>query len=291
MRKKLLITLTCGIIGLNMISCNNEETLNYPNLSNNSASRTISTDDISKVSFIYNGKTYESNYFMENDSTISYMNPEVEELAKEFETMPDLYAFLYPNGIIEYFDNKTIFYTNIERIKQTIYNLPKENLLSRGDHIDGGLKPGLILGAPVSPDYHNAELVIYDDIYGLDRSEILPVEKPNLTLEIPHLKDKYNMNDKVSSMSAFSIANDALFECFEDDNYKSHCLSFFVRNGYFYNYTSTPGTGTTDMKYTGYSFGHAYFDDLHNCHVVGTKRSSWNDRITSVRISVMPPVY
>lgn len=82
--KNLLIAALSSIItGFSMTSCNNE----VPNTSNSldeASSRTLQTSEVQSVSFIYQGKTYESDYFMVNDSTIGYMNPEVEELAESF---------------------------------------------------------------------------------------------------------------------------------------------------------------------------------------------------------------
>lgn len=269
-----------------MISCNNE----VPNASSSldeASSRTLQTSEVQSVSFIYQGKTYESDYFMINDSTISYINPEVEELAKSFEQNPELYVFLYPNGISEYFNNSQAFKTDMKRVMQTVDSLCQIKTPQSRSHSDTGLPSGNqeIQAGPVHPEYHNAELVLYDDVAFLDRCELLPLEKPFFSVQFPHLKSQCNMNDKVSSMIAFSIGTDALFECFEDDHYKSHCMSFMVRNGERYEYSFTPGTGTVEVKQNGYNYGEAWFMDLHDCHVVGTKRSSWNDRITSVRIT------
>lgn len=285
--KNLLIAALSGIVtSLSMISCNNEVP-NTSSTSSDATSRGIQVSETQSVSFIYQGKTYESDYFMVNDSTVSYINPEIEELAKSFEQNPDLYVFFYPNGITEYFNNSQDFQTDMKRVMQTVDSLCQIKTPQSRSHSDSGLPSGNqeIQAGPVHPEYHNAELVLYDDVAYLDRCELLPLEKPFSSVQFPHLKSQCNMNDKVSSMIAFSIGTDALFECFEDDHYKSHCMSFMVRNGVRYDYSSTPGTGTVEEEPNGYNYGEAWFVDLHDCHVVGTKKSSWNDRITSVRIT------
>ncbi len=291
--KNLFIAVLSGTIAcLSMISCNNEVP-NTSSLSDEASSRSLQTEEVQSVSFIYKGKTYESDYFMVNDSTIGYMNPEVEELAKSFEQNPELYVFLYPNGMSEYFNNSQDFQTDIKRVMQTVDSLCQIKNPQSRSHVDGGLPSGNqeIQASPVYPEYHNAELILYDDVAFLDRCEILPLEKPFLSVQFPHLKSQCNMNDKVSSMIAFSIGTDALFECFEDDHYKSHCMSFVVRNGERYEYSFTPGTGTVEVKQNGKNYGEAWFNDLHNCHVVGTKRSNWHDRITSVKITIQSFAY
>lgn len=291
--KNLFIAVLSGTIAcLSMISCNNE----VPNTSSSSdeaLSRSSQTEEVQSVSFIYKGKTYESDYFMVNDSTIGYMNPEVEELAESFEQNPNLYIFLYPNGMTEYFNDAQEFHKDIKRVMQTVDSLSQIKIPQSRSHSHSGLPSGNVMmqADPVYPDYHYAELVLYDDVAFLDRCELLAIEKPFSSVQIPHLKDACNMNDKVSSMIAYSIKCNALFECFEDDNYKSHCMSFVVRNGERYEYSFTPGTGTVEVKQNGKNYGEAWFNDLHNCHVVGTKRSNWHDRITSVKITIQSFAY
>lgn len=287
-----IVALSCIVTGISMISCNNEA----PNISNSSdeaSSRNSQAEEIQSISFIYQGKTFESDYFMVNDSTIGYMNPEVEELAKNFEQNPNLYIFLYPNGMTEYFNDAQEFHKDIKRVMQAVDSLSQIKTPQSRTHSHGGLPSGnaMIQALPVYPEYHYAELVLYDDVSFLDRCELIAIEKPFSSVQIPHLKDECNMNDKVSSMIAYSIECNALFECFEDDNYKSHCMSFLVRNGERYEYSFTPGTGYIEVKQNGQNFGEAWFMDLHDCHVVGTKKSSWHDRITSVRITRQPLIY
>lgn len=164
MKNFLFTVLTCVIASFSMISCDNE-TNNLLSVNDNLKSKLPQLEDSQSIFFIYHGKIYESDYFITDDTLINYINPEVNELAAKFEQMPNLYIFCYPNGEKEYFNSRQEFTKQIKRVMQTVDNIYKTAAQSRSSHIDGGLPSGVIQIAPVSPDYHRAELLLYDDTF------------------------------------------------------------------------------------------------------------------------------
>ena len=128
-----------------------------------------------------------------------------------------------------------------------------------------------------------------------DTRGIIVLKRGEKKEEIGHLKKDFspNMNDKASSLAAFSVDGKTLFELFEDDSYRSHSMNFIVHRG----------SGTLDGQefslQSDFPTGpdHPIPDNprnrvakiaifnLKSNHVVGTTNSTWNDRITSVRIT------
>lgn len=116
-----------------------------------------------------------------------------------------------------------------------------------------------------------------DDNYEDTKVEF-DLKKGQNKIEIPHLKP-YGMNDKTTSFCVFTLQDTQnFFELFEDDNYKSLCFSFLVT-------MTTNSVLNGGERVLAMPYGEFYCPNLKNIHVKGTKRSSWNDRITSVRIT------
>ena len=259
-------------------SCNNNE---FDGVKNefSELNETRSNNELT-TKFIYHGKTYESSYEIINDSLKRYNNPDVEMLAQKFDASPTLTSFYYPNHEIEYFDSEEELDASFDRIKEKVENIYNQQKLS---YFVMAANSRVIIDDPSNPVdimNHDAELWLYDDVAYLDRREDLYLQAGEKIFEWPHLKDKYNMNDKTSSFCAISIGGFTRFNLYEDDNYRSHCMSIIVGNqGDPIDVSKTPYS-LSSLRLTNY----AYAIDLKECEVLGTKRSSWNDRITSVRI-------
>lgn len=276
---KVFIFTMLATVGLVFTSCENN--LNEVQVPENNFKDPINSrsGDIESIKFIYHGKTYESTYTMTEDSVCLYHNSEVNKLAQQFDHTPGLVSFYYPNKDLEYFDNDGEFQTAFARIRNKVDSIYQtQNIANYG--IRSNDIP--ILDQPVDALNHDAELWLYDDIGLLDRREDLYLNRGELVFEWPHLKRTYGMNDKTSSFVALSIGGWTIFELYEDDHYKSHCMKFML--------TSTQDltiTGPYSDIHSGRTVASALAIDLHECDVVGTKRSTWNDRITSVRITRM----
>lgn len=268
-----------ALVGTALTSCDNN--LSEIQAPGNNVEQQINSrsDNMEFIKFTYHGKTYESTYTVTEDSICLYQNPEVNKLAQQFDHTPGLISFYYPNMEVEYFDNDAEFQTALGKIKEKVGKICRNHKSNNFN---------LMLNDPDIPDFdepvdvinHNAELWLYDDIALMDRREDLYLNRNVQQFEWAHLKNKYGMNDKTSSFVALSIGGWTMFELYEDDNYKSHCMKFML--------TSVTDLNISELfsaTHSGRTVAHALAVDLHDCKVVGTKRSTWNDRITSVRIS------
>lgn len=260
--------LVCANLGF--ISCTNE--LNEPENeapTRSANNETALSDTITEpIKFLYKGITYEATSTVVNDSVISIDNMIVKDLLLGLDKLPNLVTFSYPDGSYEYFDNQEDFNANkprafklSEEIEKTLPRVPQ----TRG-RID-------------SPNYnYAANLFLHDDRNYEDTMCELNLPIGQAMLAIDHLKPTYGMNDKTSSFVAISINGSTLFELFEDDNYRNHCFSLLV--------TKTTNIGiNSGERSIPQQHGLAAAPNLKNVHVVGTKRSSWNDRITSIRMT------
>lgn len=216
--------LTAALTGLLLFSCSKDDSINYTDEESSLKTFASRSQESSFTSFIYHGKTYESFYTVNNDSIVTYDNKEVQLLAEEFDKNPDLVSFFYPDGTIEYFDTHDEFMSEINRLKDYINDFYKGN-----ENISTYGFPAL---TPTDRTNNDAELYLYDDVNFEDTKGSIILKKGTKQIAIPHLKKNFspNMNDKTSSLQAFSIAGTTLFELFEDDNYRSHCMSFIVNN-------------------------------------------------------------
>lgn len=268
MKKELIAIslLVCANIGL--ISCTNELNELESKVLTRSANEIAPSDTIvESVKFLYKGVTYEAINTVVNDSVISIDNLVVRDLLLTLYDLPNLVTFSYPDGSYEYFDGQEEFNANKQRVfklSETVGKTLPQVPQTRG-LID-------------APNYnYAANLFLYDDRNYNDTkcSLYLPIGQNIFTIN--HLKPTYGMNDKTSSFVAISINGNTLFELFEDDNCRSHCFSLLV----------TPGTnmGINSGTRAVPQHGLVSAPNLKNIHVAGTKKSSWNDRITSVRMT------
>ena len=65
--------------------------------------------------FTYNGKTYSSPFYMENDTIMILEDEEVAAVHNRLQELPDLATYVTPNGDIEYYDS----YEELELNKQS----------------------------------------------------------------------------------------------------------------------------------------------------------------------------
>lgn len=268
MKKKSVLIGILAIANIGLSSCNNE----LDELDNNEqktaiASRAIASPITEKIDFLYKGLHYEAISTVINDSIISIDNPAIEALLLELDQKPNLVTFSYPDGTCEYFDDTDDFNANKERAFNQSIEKEKnaiQFILPRGT-ID-------------SPNaQYVANLFLHDDRNYEDRKREFDLAEGQKELVINQLRD-YSMNDKTTSFVAITMKGNTLFELFEDDHCRSHCFSFLV----------TPSTHmgiNSGERATAIPHGLVCAPNLKNVHVKGTKRSSWNDRITSIRMT------
>lgn len=274
MTTKTLLAGMLAIASVSFTSCSQDDEIFNENGTQVVESRSANITE-EKIDFYYKGEHYQTVSYLQGDSIIGIENPEIGKLLVELDAKPNLVTFAYPNGTYEYFDDSESFQAEKERVfAMSIEREKWESLLPT-------ITPRGLLDIPnIGENNENiANLFLHDDDNYEDTRIELDLKKGEKKMEVAHLKHPYGMNDKTTSFCAFTMQDTQnLFELFEDDNYRSHCFSFLV-------------TMNTNI---GLNYGervlivpHGRFccPDLKNIHVKGTKHSSWNDRITSVRIT------
>lgn len=281
---KLMVMATVSVVCLQ--SCSKDGLFEEQGMMNSeeTALQTRSGEEDMFTKFIYHGKEYESYYTIEHDSVMVYQNPEVQALAEIFDKKTDLSTFVYPDGTVEYFDTHDEFLAALDRVDKKAYEIhcstPQISFY------------GSIPLVPEDKVNNCAELWLYDDTNFEDTRGLIVLKNGEKKKEIGHLKKNFspNMNDKTSSLAAFSIGGKTLFELFEDDNYRSNSMNFLVYRGSEIldgeefsiqpNFPESPEQPVIPVY-----IGRIAIFNLKSNHVVGTKNSTWNDRITSVRIT------
>lgn len=274
MKTKMLIAGMFAIASVSFTSCSQDDEIFNENSTQAVESRSANTTE-EKIDFYYKGERYQTVSYLQGDSIIGIENPEIEKLLLELDAKPNLVTFVYPNGTYEYFDDSESFQAEKERVfAMSIEREKWESLLPT-------ITPrGLIDMPNIGENNENiANLFLHDDRNYEDTKIELDLKKGEKKMEVAHLKHPYGMNDKTTSFCAFTMQDTQnLFELFEDDHYKSHCFSFLV--------TMTTHIGlNSGERALAVPHGEFCCPNLKNIHVKGTKRSSWNDRITSVRIT------
>ena len=272
MRTKVLIAGMLAIASVSFTSCSQDDEIFNENSTQEVESRSANTTE-EKIDFYYKGERYQTVSYLQGDSIIGIENPEIEKLLLELDAKPNLVTFAYPDGTCEYFDDAESFHANKERV--FAMSKERENWASTFPSIS---TRGLVDLPNFGENNENiANLFLHDDDNYEDTRVEFDLKKGQNKIEIPHLKP-HGMNDKTTSFCAFTLQDTQnFFELFEDDNYKSHCFSFLV--------TMTTNVGFIQGEKGLVTGGMFCCPDLKNIHVKGTKRSSWNDRITSVRIT------
>lgn len=86
----------------------------------------INVNDIAgNQSFIYKGDIYESDFYVDQDSSVIFTNEIVNEVAEKLRLVPNLASFVHSNGQIEYFDNMEDFNKLITDIKREYSDNPE----------------------------------------------------------------------------------------------------------------------------------------------------------------------
>ncbi|MEY8609435.1 hypothetical protein AALM74_09680 [Parabacteroides segnis] len=218
-----------------------------------------SETEVCNISFFYKGRKYETSYNFVCDSIISYKDAEIGELITELQNLPNLVTFVFPDNSIEYFDDQNDLDNNLQRVVELSESMQIVNM---------GIEPLANNAYPPKNKNYMANMHLYDDIGYYDTHCEFNLKVGDV-IEVSHLKS-YGMNDKTSSLILYANGNtNILFQFWEDDSFKSHSWAITMNS--------------LVMGPTGIQGCYAC-DNLKNIHVEGTKRSSWNDRITSLRM-------
>lgn len=280
------VALVCAVAGL--ISCNNDliDSADYNNQESvvNTKSLDIVPSDtiIQTCKFLYQGVDYETTMQLVNDSIVLIENQTVEQLLADLNDLPNLVTYQHRDGTIEYFDNRDALMSVLPNI------VAKEEKETSSPHATP--RDWWSTGNPVCdpvPDGNTANLFLCDDdnYSGKVRHIFLPIGQQSVVVN--HLKPDLNMNDKTTSFVAYCFNGSTFFELYENDDLASNCLSFTCYDSGTPQKINTWGYQDKMSRavWPPVSCGQVVAPDLKNVHVAGTKKSSWNDRITSVRIT------
>lgn len=279
MMKKKAFYWAFSLFAVSLISCNQEIDEPIKNLELYVAQGTRSLNIVKKdtlvqnYEFLYKGKAYETSLLVVDDSIVSVGNKEVEGLFSSLNVLPDLVTYIHRNGEIEYFDNRAELLLVLPSIVKN-----EENDVVLSEKISNGIVDNPACD-PIMNGYY-ANLFLCDDRnYGGKVRHVL-LSTANRDTVVNHLKPDYDMNDKTTAFCAYSFGGNTLFELYENDHLKSHCLSFTC-----YSKDAQVMNGPYSTSFQWLPYGAVIAPNLRNVHVEGTKSSSWNDRITSVKIT------
>lgn len=234
--------------------------------------------------FLYKGINYETKILVVNDSIVLYDDQAIEKLLADLDALPNLVTYQHRNGLIEYFDNRESLMSVLPDI---VAREEKELEIETPLHMDSRKVANPACDPNFDGNWANLFLCDDDNYGGKVRHIYLPTNENEVVVD--HLKPNLDMNDKTTAFCAYSINGSTFFELFENDHLKSHCLSFTCyKSGTqvinIWNYQD-PKSFATSRDFEFQIYGEVLAPDLKNVHVAGTKKSSWNDRITSVRIT------
>ena len=235
----ILITLFIGV----MIGCQNSDLELAPTENLRSNDQLLPLRET--FDFTYNGKTYSSPFYMENDTLMILEDEEVAAVYNRLQELPELATYVASNGDIEYYNS----YEELEMNKQS-KGVKNKNAISR------------IFG----PSY---EIYIYEHA---DYNTLRQGRKALLIppVAIPHL-DAYGMNDMISSFTAGAhnlmySSNGEGITFFRNPDYKAQSITFTVN-------------GLTSVE-----SGYYYYCKVRNFHDYKVKKGiNWNDRISSIK--------
>lgn len=226
--------------------------------------------------FLYEGKNYEYTATIVNDSVVDINGEEAETILLELEQDSNMVTFLHMNGTIELFKNRDSFYSNLENI------IEQERMsLSQGIDPYNADVPWDFMPPIDKSDNKIANLYLCDDDSYSDTYHQFDLRSGEKVLEINELKS-VGLNDKVTSFAAYTIGGTTLFELYEDSDFKDSCISFVV-----YENQATQWSGDVIFKWgpPAAQYGQLLVADLKDLLVKGHKVDTWNDRISSVRIT------
>lgn len=244
----------------------------------------LSTDTVLKnKKFLYEGRTYEYVVTVVNDSIIHINDQAVNELFEEFDNCPSLVTYMHRNGTIEYFKNREIFDAQLpDIVTREKYLIKRELSLTNGVQVLQADVPWKVFPPIDNSNNKMANLYLCDDASYQDnykQYDLTPSESPKC---VDQLKSD-GLNDKVTSFAAYTIGGTTRFELFEDSNFKDDCFSFTVYTG-----VATLIDGDVTYKIPGPmtpQTGQLLIADLKDFGVEGHRVDTWNDRISSIRIT------
>lgn len=280
MNKFFIYSMGIVCLALNFTSCDNDfatSDIQEAQLPPETKSLNLSTDTVYENNkFIYEGKTYDYVATIVNDSVLHISDQSVEELFQEFENYAELVTHMHRDGTIELFKDNETFHAQLPGIIERDKDLIGNRVQPYNADVPWETIPPID-----NTDNKIANLYLCDDDGYRDTHYQLDLRSGESSQEISKLKSK-GLNDKVTSFAAYTIAGTTLFELFEDSGFKDHCFSFVVYTG-----SATQILDGVIYKWAppAPQIGQFLVADLKDLWVKGHSVDTWNDRISSVRIT------
>lgn len=288
--KSVLNFLGVSCICMGILSCNNE-ILDDSSLENSDLqvvmTKSIDNSVEKSYSFIYKGNNYALDYRQIGDSIIWVSDSTVYNTLTDLYALPDLVTYTHITGEIEYFDDNESFHAKLPGIVQAGKYLDPTSLMKTGEN---EISTFALAPKPEKEGFR-ANLFLYDDDYYLDKMRRVHLKSTESKKEVANLKNDYSeldgcnyeMNDKTTALAAYTMGEYILFEFFEDSNFANHSFSFTVYPNIFVEINGD----FRIRSYTGIDrVGQVCLPNLKECFV-GSSHSSWNDRISSVKVTAL----
>jgi len=226
--------------------------------------------------FLYEGKTYEYTATIVNDSVVNINNDAAKAVLSELENASNTVTYLHLDGTIELFQNQEVFYSKLPQIIKDDEEILNNEIVPYQADVPWETVP------PIDKSNNKiANLYLCDDNNFCDTYHQFNLKSGEKVLEVRELKS-VGLNDKVTSFAAYTIGGTTFFELYEDSDFKDSCISFTV-----YQREATAWSGDIIFKWRppANQYGQLLVADLKDIFVRGHKVDTWNDRISSVRIT------
>lgn len=278
-----ILSISCICLGF--FSCNNDILTDSYMAKSSLPIETKAITNTKRFNFTYKDNHYTLEYKTIDDSLIWVGDTTTFNMLVNLKQLPSLTTYMHRTGEIEYFDDSETFLSKLQGIVRAEKYLNPLSTLRTND------MEALLRGTPpAETDGYRANLFLFDDdgYSGKMRRVHLKtgqskVEVSNLKKDYSEIDDcKYEMNDKTTALCAYSSGEHILFQMYEDSDFKDHNFSFTVYPG-----TTTVVEGDFSFRiFESLTAGQLCIPNLKECMVDGLG-DTWNDRISSVRISAI----
>ena len=200
--------------------------------------------------FTYNGESYSSPFYMENDTLMILEDEKVAAVYDRIQELPELATYVTSDGEIKFYDSYS--------------DLQQNNI-----EIDNNIKPSL-------RGSNDADLIVYQNANYNDRLEVAGRHAFYIqgSISIPD-PSYYRMDETISSFelvgSVITLHSTYRITFFRNKNYKAQSLSFDYKNGVYDN-----------------MWQYYYYVRVPNLKNYKVKKGiTWNDRISSFKAFIL----
>ncbi|WP_455628259.1 hypothetical protein [Parabacteroides chinchillae] len=256
--KRNLLNFALSFMFISLFSCQNDDILDDSALNSGIQTRTTN-EEINEIKFLYKGVLYSSQYQIAEDSTFIFSNKDVDNIANTLKGMPNLVTFVYPSGIIEYFDDPLDMDNrlNLEKTYDAIQSLTSTKAINLNAYTQSG------------------HLITYEDskCKGKKIHSYINHSTQIVGASYEFLKQE-GMNDKISSID---LTCDYITNYVGPNKHGNKCIAIFYEDPEYQGYALS---FSVDPNYP-----HSYIHYFKSYPLYPGSSKNWNDRISSYRFS------